>query len=54
MVKRLFKELSRAFYRKKNFTEPGHDSPVTEIGFLFDSEGFALCDSEGFYLDTID
>lgn len=31
-----------------------HGSAPVEEGYLFDSDGFALCDSGGFLLDTIE
>ena len=50
---RLSTRLSRKIYVGRE-GHSDHGSAPIEDGYLFDSDGFALCDSEGFLLDTIE
>lgn len=50
---RLGVRLSHKLYRGRgDHSSGGGDSPVF-AGYLFDMEGYALKDSEGYWLDTI-
>lgn len=48
-------KLSKRLSKKLYVGREGHsDHGSAPIGYLFDSDGFVLCDSEGFLLDTIE
>lgn len=49
---KLYKRLSRILYKGKE-GHANHYSPVEE-GYLYDSEGYALYDIDGFVLDTME